>query len=119
MRIVEVDTSANPETPKPDTLMGLVQFLSGRAQDTDAQKQIDKNTFIGLARNLGVNITPDQLVDLVAQEPLSNVLEPVDPNEPTLRFKGAETPDVAMPVNKAQDIVAAAAKKAAGKDRGL
>jgi hypothetical protein len=36
-----------------------------------------------------------------------------------LMFKGAGQPDVGMPVNRAQDIVAAAAKSAAKKDRGV
>jgi len=36
-----------------------------------------------------------------------------------LMFKGAGQPDVAMPVNKAQDIVASAAKSAMNRDRGV
>jgi len=49
------------------------------------------------------------------------VLEPMNSQNPTvIKYKGA-APDVApkMPVNKAQDIVAASAKSAAGKDRGV
>jgi len=46
-------------------------------------------------------------------------LEPMDPNTGMLMFKGAGQPDVAMPVNKAQDIVASAAKSAMNKDRGV
>ena len=36
-----------------------------------------------------------------------------------ITFKGANIGPTQMPVNKAQDIVAAAAKKAAKKDRGI
>jgi hypothetical protein len=45
----------------------------------------------------------------------------MDSQYPTIiKYKGA-APNVApkMPVNKAQDIVAASAKQAAGKDRGV
>jgi hypothetical protein len=101
-------------TPEPQQLMGLVSFLAGRAKDQNSQKQIDQQAFIDLARSLGITIAPNQLADLVGQPPLSNVLEPLAPDsQDPILFKGAEQPaDVAMPVNKAQDIVASAAKSA-------
>jgi hypothetical protein len=94
--------------------MGLVSFLAGRANDQGAQKQIDQRAFIELARGLGITIAPNQLADIVGQPPLSNVLEPLAPDsQDPILFKGEEKPaDVAMPVNKAQDIVASAAKSA-------
>jgi len=82
-------------------------------------KEISQQAFIKLANDLDINITPENLVDVVSQPPLSNLLEPMDPNTGVLVFKGAGQPNVAMPVNKAQDIVAAAAKSAASKDRGV
>jgi hypothetical protein len=97
----------------------LVQFLNGRATDTSAKKEISQDAFIKLANDLDINITSQNLADVVSQEPLSNLLEPMDPNTGVLTFKGAGEPNVAMPVNKAQDIVAAAAKSAASKDRGV
>jgi hypothetical protein len=118
MKIFEVDAGMAP-TPNPAQLSGLVQFLNGRAVDTNAKKEISQNAFIKLANDLDINITPQNLADVVSQEPLSNLLEPMDPNTGVLVFKGAGEPNVAMPVNKAQDIVAAAAKSAAKKDRGV
>jgi hypothetical protein len=97
----------------------LVQFLNGRATDTSAKKEISQAAFIKLANDLEINITPQNLADVVSQEPLSNLLEPMDPNTGVLVFKGAGEPNVAMPVNKAQDIVASAAKSAMNKDRGV
>lgn len=111
MKIFEVDTS-NAATPDPDKLLGLVQFLDGRAQDTDSQKQISQDAFISLAQSLGVNITHANLGDIISQPPLSNVLEPLDPNSGMITFKGADIGPTKMPVNKAQDIVAKAAKSA-------
>jgi len=118
MKIFEVDAGMAP-TPNPAQLAGLVQFLNGRAEDTNARKEISQQAFIKLANDLDINITPENLVDVVSQPPLSNLLEPMDPNTGVLVFKGAGQPNVAMPVNKAQDIVAAAAKSAASKDRGV
>lgn len=118
MLILEVDTSAAPN-PSPDKLLGLVEFLAGRAEDTNATKQISKDAFIQMARNLGININANNLQSIVDKPPLSNVLEPFDPNSDQITFKGADIGPTQMPVNKAQDIVAAAAKKAARKNRGI
>ena len=62
-------------------------------------------------------IAKNQLADIVGQPPLSNILEPLEPNSnDPIMFKGNDTPaDVKMPVNKAQDIVASAASRAAAK----
>jgi hypothetical protein len=119
MRINEVDDSAN-QAPSAEKLMGLVSFLDGRSQDTTAKKQISQDAFINMAQQLGVHITPQQLADLTLLPPLSNVLEPLTPGSTDpIVYKGGEPESVAMPVNKAQDIVAKAAKSAARKDRGI
>jgi hypothetical protein len=118
MKIFEVDAGMAPP-PKPAQLAGLVQFLNGRADDTNARKEISQAAFIKLANDLDINITPQNLADVVSQAPLSNLLEPLDPNTGVLTFKGAGQPDVSMPVNRAQDVVANAAKSAAKKDRGV
>jgi hypothetical protein len=107
MRIMEVAGD-----PNPDRLAGLVKFLSGRAEDTGARKQISKAAFMSMAQQLGVNITDQNLQDMVDQPPLSNMLEPIDPQSDQITFKGGETGNVDMPVDKAQDIVAKAAKSA-------
>lgn len=121
MKIFEVDTSIGPPAPTPDPnqLSGLVQFLAGRASNENAKKEISQDAFLKLAQDLDININPQNLADVVSQPPLSNLLEPVDPSSGVLTFKNAGEPNVAMPVNKAQDIVAAAAKSAASKDRGI
>jgi hypothetical protein len=114
MRINEVDTGPGA-TPDPDKLLGLVQFLNGRATDTNSKKQISQQAFISLAQSLGINITPLNIEELVGQPPLSNVLEPIDPNSNMITYKGGSDTTagpVKMPVNKAQDIVAKAAKSA-------
>jgi len=118
MKIFEIEDLSG-STPSPDQLLGLVQFLAGRAQDQAGRKQISQTTFISLAQSLGINITLDNLGQMIAQPPLSNVLDPLDPNSGEITFKGAEIEPGGMPVNRAQDIVAAAAKKAASKDRNI
>lgn len=111
MRIDEVE---NSNTPDPTKLMGLVNFLAGRADDQNAQKQINTDAFINAARSLGFPVNQRNVVSIVSQSPLDSVLEPIDPQNPTvIRYKGTgESGPTQMPVNKAQDIVAASAKSA-------
>lgn len=120
MRICEV-ANLSDFTPKPEQLMGLVSFLSGRANDTGGKKQISQRAFISLAQSLDINVNDQNIAELVGQPPLSNLLEPLAPGstDPVV-FKGGEqvTPGK-MPVNQAQNIVANAAKSAARKDRGV
>lgn len=109
MKLQEV--ASDPLTDSNE-LIGLIQFLRGRAKDTSARLQISQDAFIKMAGNLDIQITPDSLVQLAAEPPLSNLLEPIDPASGVIVFKGGEPTQVNMPVNKAQDIVAGMAKKA-------
>ena len=106
MRLFEF---ANPDS---DKLLALTKFLTGRAEDTTAKKEISQAAFIDLARSLGVNITPDSLADLVNQEPLSNVLEPIQPGSGVVRFKGNTEAETGMSVDQARAVVDSNAKAA-------
>ncbi len=93
-------------------LAALIDFLAGRAEDQNAKKQISKKALINAARNLGVNINDQILSELVLKEPLKNILEPIEPNSDVIRYKGNNEVDTAMPVDRAEDIVAQNAKAA-------
>ena len=110
MRINEV--AADQPGADPNQLVGLVQFLSGRATDTDAQKQISQDAFIKLAQSLGVNITHQNLGDIISQPPLNGVLEPLDPSSNMISFKGADIGPAKMSVPQAQQVVNKMAKSA-------
>lgn len=116
MKIFEVN---NPDSVDPNRLVGLVQFLSGRAENTNARKQISQDTFIKLAQSLGVNVTNNNLAGVIAQPPLNAVLEPLDPNSGMITFKGADIGPTKMSVPQAQQVVSKMAKSAAKKDRGI
>jgi hypothetical protein len=106
MRLFEF---AEPDSGK---LLALSTFLAGRAEDTTAKKEISQAAFIDLARSLGVNLTSETLANTVSQEPLSNVLEPIDPNSGVVRFKGNTEADTGMSVDQAQAVVDSNAKAA-------
>jgi hypothetical protein len=110
MRINEVGNGRSNDTAA--RLLGLAEFLLGRAKDTGGQKQISMQTFLNLAHNMQIDLTPDTLQSMASQAPLSGVFMPIEPNSGVIKFKGNDTGPVPMPVNQAQDIVAAAAKRA-------
>ena len=100
---------ADPNTQK---LAALSQFLLGRSEDESAQKQISQQAFIDLAKSLGVNVNSENLGDLISQEPLSNILEPLEPNAGVIRFKGNTESETGMSVDQARAVVDSNAKAA-------
>lgn len=106
MRITEV---TDPNTRK---LAALSQFLLGRSEDESARKQISQDAFIEAAKSLGVNVTAENLGDLISQEPLSNILEPLEPNSGVVRFRGNTETETGMSVDQARAVVDANAKQA-------
>ena len=95
-----------------DKLLALVTFLKDRAEDENAQAQISQDAFINAAKSLGINVTQDNLGDMISQEPLKNVLEPLEPNSDVVRFKGNTEAETGMSVDQARAVVDANAKQA-------
>lgn len=93
-------------------LVALSQFLTGRSQDQNAKKQISQAAFVDLAKSLGVNVTQDNLSELIARAPLKNVLEPYDPQSGVVRFKGDTEATTGMSVDQARAVVDSNAKAA-------
>ena len=106
MRLVEF------ATPDSQKLLALTKFLSGRADNTTAKKEISQAAFVDLAQSLGVSINPESLGELISQEPLSNVLEPMEPNLGVVRFKGNTEAETGMSVDQARAVVDTNAKAA-------
>ena len=98
--------------PDAGRLVGLVQFLVGRAEDTAAKKRIGVDTFLKLARQLGINVTRSNLQNMLEQPPLDSLFEPLDPQSQFLVYKGGEQPAPGMPVDRAREVVAKMAKRA-------
>jgi hypothetical protein len=98
--------------PDAGRLAALSKFLAKRAEDESARKQISQDAFIQAAKSVGVNVTPDNLGDLISQEPLSNILEPLEPNSGVVRFKGDTETATGMSVDQARAVVDSNAKAA-------
>tara|TARA_R110000868_G_scaffold63703_1_gene192042 strand:- start:186 stop:530 length:345 start_codon:yes stop_codon:yes gene_type:complete len=109
MRFREICESADPSAQK---LLALSQFLSGRAEDENARKEISTDAFMEAARSLGIEVNPQNLGEYIAQAPLKDILEPLDPNSGVIRFRGNTEGDTGMPVDQARAIVNKNAKAA-------
>ena len=66
MRIDEVENSNSLD---PNKLMGLVNFLSGRADNENAQKQISTDAFISAAQSLGFPVNQRNVISVVSTPP--------------------------------------------------
>ena len=95
-----------------EQLLALTVFLKDRAQDENAQAQISQDAFIQAAKSLGINVTAENLSDLINQAPLKNVLEPLEPNSGVVRFKGNTEAATGMSVDQARAVVDSNAKAA-------
>lgn len=95
-----------------ERLLALATFLKDRAEDEAARAEISQAAFIDLAQDLGVNVTAENLADMISQEPLSNMLEPMEPNSNRLRFRGNTEAETGMTVDQARAVVDANAKSA-------
>jgi hypothetical protein len=95
-----------------EKLLALSTFLKDRAEDENAQAQISQDAFIEAAQSLGINVTKENLSDLISQAPLKNVLEPLEPNSNVVRFKGNTEAATGMSVDQARAVVDANAKQA-------
>jgi hypothetical protein len=100
------------EESNTQKLAALSQFLLGRSKDQAAKKQISQEAFIDIAKSLGVNVTEQNLGDLINQAPLKNILEPLEPNSGIVRFRGNTETTTGMTVDQAEQVVDANAKAA-------
>jgi hypothetical protein len=95
-----------------EKLLALTTFLKDRAEDENAAAQISQDAFIEAAKSLDINVTKDNLADLINRAPLKNVLEPLEPNSGVVRFKGNTEAETGMSVDQARAVVDANAKQA-------
>lgn len=109
---------AGTQQPDLEKLAALAQFMIGRAQDTNAQKRMNLGSFISIANNMGIAMTPQQLIAASTQSPLDSLILNIEGDGPTgtITFKGADEQVTSqMSVDQARDTVDSMAKRAATK----
>ena len=102
------------EVSQPDAarIMGLVEFLVGRAEDENAEKKISTQAFLNMAKNMGMPMSLSTLIDISQRPPLNNIIKSMNQDE--ILFKGYEQePEAAMEPDEAEKTVAKMAQRAA------
>lgn len=105
MRILEFTDRGDVSTK----VVALAEFLLGRATDKNAKKQISVEAFLELANQRGANLTRQSLIDL-SQNELSEMFD-IQGDKVVFKSDDGAQPNE-MPVDKAQNIVKQAAKRA-------
>jgi len=117
MKINEV-FSQQPDIAR---VTALADFLTGRAEDRSAPQKISTGAFLNLAKDMGVNLTLDQLKNISQQPPLSDVIRNVENDNvifKTVDNTDNEEPNTTLDTEKAKSIVDKMAKRA-NKKKGL
>ncbi|CAB4163258.1 hypothetical protein UFOVP1146_93 [uncultured Caudovirales phage] len=107
MEVAGTDTNAQK-------IFVLSKLLTGQNSDTGAKNEMTLTAFLDAARDAGAPITAEQLGELISDPngSLKEVLEPLQPNEGVVRFKGNIPIAQGMSVNQARDTVDRNAKAA-------
>ena len=106
MEVAGTDTNAQK-------VFVLSKLLMGQNSDTGAKNEMTLSAFLDAARDAGAPMNAEQLGELISKNKnLEAVLEPLQPNEGVVRFKGNTPIAMGMSVNQARDTVDRNAKAA-------
>lgn len=78
-------------------LVALSEFLSDRARDEGVEPRISRASFLQLAANMGISLSPGQLKDMIQKPPLQNLIADVTGDDDRIDgegevvFQGGET----------------------------
>ena len=100
--------------PNAQKVFVLSKLLMGQNSDTGAKNEMTLPAFLDAARDAGAPITAEQLGELISDPDgsLKEVLEPLQPNEGVVRFKGNTEADIGMGLRSAEEIVKSNASNA-------
>lgn len=78
-------------------LVALSEFLADRARDEGVNPRISRTSFLQLAANMGISLSPLQLKDMITKPPLQNLITNVTGDNDNadgdgeVIFRGAQT----------------------------
>lgn len=102
------------ESAQEEQIAAISQLIADRTEDENSPSKLSTEAFIGIINRMGLPMTKDTLFDLVENGKLSAIIK--DANQDEIHFKGQQDIDPGeMSVDKAKDVVANMAKRAAKK----
>lgn len=119
MLISEVISSQVEQPVDVLKLAALIELLQGRSRDSASPPEINLDAFINLARSNGLPLSRFNVNDVLTQDPISQMVQPMKPNDNTLRFADSDIEQAVTDVATAQDTVNKMAKSALNRDRSV
>lgn len=102
------------ESAAEEQVAAISQLIADRTKDENSPSKLNTDAFISIINKMGLPMTKETLFDLVEKGSLSSIIK--DVNQDEINFKGQGDIDPGkMSVDKAKDIVANMAKRAAKK----
>jgi len=102
------------ESAQEEQIAAISQLIADRTEDENSPSKLSTEAFIGLINKMGLPMTKQTLMDLVEKGQLKTIIK--DVNQDEVQFRGQQDIDpTEMTVDKAKDVVAAMAKRAAKK----
>lgn len=97
-----------------EQIAAISQLIADRTEDENSPSKLSTEAFVHIINRMGLPMTKETLMDLVEQGQLSSIIKDVNLDE--IQFKGQQDVDPhQMSVDKAKDVVANMAKRAANK----
>jgi len=113
-RTLAIINEADDQLAQEQQIAAISQLIADRTEDENSPSKLSTPAFISIVNKLGIPLTKDTLMDLIQKGHLQSVIKDVNMDE--VQFKGQQDiPDADMNVDKAKDIVADMAKRAAKK----
>lgn len=102
------------ESAQEEQIAAISQLIADRTEDENSPSKLSTEAFVGLINKMGLPMTKQTLMDLVEKGQLKSIIK--DVNQDEVQFKGQQDVDpTEMTVDKAKDVVAGMAKRAAKK----
>jgi hypothetical protein len=109
MNVVTEDEVENEEQ-----IAAISQLIADRTEDENSPSKLSTDAFISLINKMGIPMSRETLMDLAEKGNLGSVIKDVNMDE--VQFKGQQDIDpTEMSVDKAKDVVANMARRAAKK----
>jgi len=97
-----------------EQIAAISQLIADRTEDENSPSKLSTEAFISIVNKMGLPLTKETLFDLAEKGNLGSVIKDVNPEE--IHFRGQQDIDSTdMTVDKAKDVVAGMAKRAAKK----
>lgn len=104
-----VEAEVNDDNPLRVKITSLLSQLRARQEESGAKKPYSVNAVLNLLHKDGVNLSKDDLYDIIKDDPIKNIISDFDKG---VHFKGLDTDSKTLSTDDSEKIVKDKAIKA-------